>query len=285
MHYVIGDVHGCFKEMTDLLKKIEKKDSEAEIIFVGDFIDRGSAVWDVLLWAMDHITEDGKYQSVVGNHEDMVIEWYEKQFLPWWEAGGFQSRSRMPETYFDFSKWLDAVDCLTPGKLERIILFFKSLPFEKKIAVSGIDYRIVHGWYADKEPDYGKRRYLSIWTRHNSGNTVTNEVIIHGHTPTIAPNYALPGTRPGLIGYEKNAINVDGGCCFGGQISYPCMLCAICLETLEEIYPYTLEERFRMLAGVPLTEMEAQKMVQDYERDFPGENDYRNMIEQRLNAV
>ena len=61
MHYVIGDVHGCYDEMMLLLQKIEKSDSEAQFIFVGDFIDRGPKVWDVLAWAMENITEDGKY--------------------------------------------------------------------------------------------------------------------------------------------------------------------------------------------------------------------------------
>lgn len=48
MHYVIGDVHGCYDEMTALLAKIESMDPEAEIWFVGDFIDRGPKVWETL---------------------------------------------------------------------------------------------------------------------------------------------------------------------------------------------------------------------------------------------
>ena len=40
MHYVIGDVHGCYDEMMWLLANIEAKDSEAIIYFLGDFIDR-----------------------------------------------------------------------------------------------------------------------------------------------------------------------------------------------------------------------------------------------------
>ena len=60
MHYVIGDVHGCYDEMMTLIKKIESMDSEAQICFVGDFIDRGPKVWETLCWAMDNITEKGK---------------------------------------------------------------------------------------------------------------------------------------------------------------------------------------------------------------------------------
>lgn len=46
------------------------------------------------------------------------------------------------------------------------------------------------------------------------------------------------------ISGSTNAVNVDGGCYYRSN-RYPCMLCAICLETLEEIYPCTLKERFR----------------------------------------
>lgn len=84
MHYVVGDVHGCYDELMALLRKIEKRDSEARIIFVGDFINRGPSVWDVLHWAMENITSDGKYQTVRGNHEQLVLDWYEN-FLIWYD--------------------------------------------------------------------------------------------------------------------------------------------------------------------------------------------------------
>ena len=72
MHYVIGDVHGCYDELMRLLQKIEEKDNDAIIYFVGDLIDRGPKVWEVLNWAMEHITPDGKYRSVRGNHEELA---------------------------------------------------------------------------------------------------------------------------------------------------------------------------------------------------------------------
>ena len=48
MHYVIGDIHGCYQDMIALLNKIESQDQDAQIIFVGDFIDRGPDVDKVL---------------------------------------------------------------------------------------------------------------------------------------------------------------------------------------------------------------------------------------------
>lgn len=53
--------------MMKLLTTIESKETEAEFIFVGDFIDRGPKVWDVLEWVRENITQDGKKKKVSGN--------------------------------------------------------------------------------------------------------------------------------------------------------------------------------------------------------------------------
>lgn len=125
MHYVIGDVHGCYTEMKLLLDKIESNDPDATIIFVGDFIDRGPEVWKVLTWMMEHVTPEGQYQSVRGNHEDMILKWY-KEWKIWWSESGFsQQNSLMPETEYDFSKWLDGMNYLSPEKLEPIMDFLR----------------------------------------------------------------------------------------------------------------------------------------------------------------
>lgn len=57
MHYVIGDVHGQYDEMISLIDTIESMDSDAQIIFVGDFIDRGSQVDMVLEWCLKILQE------------------------------------------------------------------------------------------------------------------------------------------------------------------------------------------------------------------------------------
>ena len=76
MHYVVGDVHGCYDELIALINRIESKDDDAHIIFVGDWVDRGPKVYETLMWMKDHITIDGKYQSVMGNHDYDALQWF-----------------------------------------------------------------------------------------------------------------------------------------------------------------------------------------------------------------
>ena len=56
MHYVIGDVHGCIRELKQLVNVIENQDPEAIFFFVGDWIDRGENTAQVMQWVVDNIT-------------------------------------------------------------------------------------------------------------------------------------------------------------------------------------------------------------------------------------
>lgn len=251
MHYVIGDVHGCFDEMMKLLKRIEAQDMNAIIYFLGDLIDRGPEVWKVLEWAMENITVDGKYRSVRGNHEQMVLNWYAK-----WQNWKHETEqgSVEPKTKYDFYYRLEERDKLHMEELEPIMAFFKSLPYNHLITLTdkeGVEknYRVVHAWYCrDNALSQEELNHAYIWQRILLGNENSGECIVHGHTPNIPDeNRDIPENRAGRIIYEgsSNSINVDGGCCYKQLYSqYPCMLCGICLETLEEFYPCSLEERF-----------------------------------------
>ena len=82
-----------------------------------------------------------------------------------------------------------------------------------------------------------------------------------------------------MIAYRKNSINLDGGCCFSKRFDYPCMLCAICLETLEEIYPDTLENRFYKNANKMISMEEAKKRAKEYrEKYMKKENPHRKAM-------
>ena len=86
MHYVIGDVHGCYEDCMRLIKKIEREDNYARFIFIGDVIDRGPDSVKMLRWCMEHVKEGGKYQMLMGNHELMFMEWCSSQWFPYCEG-------------------------------------------------------------------------------------------------------------------------------------------------------------------------------------------------------
>jgi len=62
--YIIGDVHGCFYTLQNLMKKLPK---DAELIFVGDLCDKGNFSKEVI-----ELVILGGYRCVKGNHEHLM---------------------------------------------------------------------------------------------------------------------------------------------------------------------------------------------------------------------
>lgn len=46
--FVIGDIHGCYMQLVDLLNKIKPDLYQDKIIFLGDYIDRGPNSYEVI---------------------------------------------------------------------------------------------------------------------------------------------------------------------------------------------------------------------------------------------
>lgn len=72
MHFVIGDVHGHYQTLLHLINILP---DNAELIFVGDLIDRGIESAEVVRYVRDN-----NHLCVMGNHEAMMIK-YGKDLL------------------------------------------------------------------------------------------------------------------------------------------------------------------------------------------------------------
>jgi predicted MPP superfamily phosphohydrolase len=75
MYDLIGDIHGHADELLQLLETLGYRKSqrvyghpERKVIFLGDFIDRGPKIRQVLEIVRPMI-EEGKALAVMGNHE------------------------------------------------------------------------------------------------------------------------------------------------------------------------------------------------------------------------
>ena len=62
--YVIGDVHGCFHTLQNLIAKLPK---DAQLIFVGDLCDKGNYSKEVISYVIDN-----GYTCIKGNHEQLM---------------------------------------------------------------------------------------------------------------------------------------------------------------------------------------------------------------------
>ena len=93
--YVVGDIHGCDDLLKCLIEKIDKDASDRphDLVFVGDYVDRGEASASVIsrlhaLSRQDHVT------CLMGNHERMLLDFLDdpvKNGRHWFSNGGLQT--------------------------------------------------------------------------------------------------------------------------------------------------------------------------------------------------
>lgn len=247
--YVVGDIHGHFDELMSLKEKIENLDPDAVFILVGDILDRGPKSLEMIRWVMEHISKDGKYRMVLGNHEDLKIKWWKKY-----------KRNRCENEQYSFHKFLIKGE-VSESEVEAMIEFFESLPIVIEMDVQTKEkeqhYIIAHAamssdfltedghfiyemlecesWLRDGEEETGvEPRMHILWNRNFWGNLWKQDTIfVHGHTPTCVNDLTVRGAVPGRIDFKEKDINVDCGIHIYDRYRN---LAAIRLEDLEEIY-------------------------------------------------
>lgn len=87
--FVIGDIHGCFELTKNLVAKCPK---DAQLVFVGDLVDRGVDSAKVLSFVKEQ-TDAGAI-CIKGNHEKMMQDFLESPIDSserWFRYGGLQT--------------------------------------------------------------------------------------------------------------------------------------------------------------------------------------------------
>lgn len=64
--YAIGDVHGCFATLRELLRRIRFDPGHDRLWMVGDLVNRGPRSLEVLRWAIE---QGDRLVTVLGNHD------------------------------------------------------------------------------------------------------------------------------------------------------------------------------------------------------------------------
>src|SRR4051812_11859345 len=74
---VIGDIHGCFDELSELLEKAALTNDD-RVVSVGDLIVKGPKSREVL----DLFAGDARFSAVIGNHDLAILDaWKDNDVL------------------------------------------------------------------------------------------------------------------------------------------------------------------------------------------------------------
>lgn len=137
MYDLIGDIHGHADELKRLLSKLGYEvlngyyqHPDRKVIFVGDFIDRGSQILEVLEIVRPMI-EKGSALSVMGNHEFNAIAFHTKH-----PVTGEPLREHSDKNIKQHQATLDQLG----DSINEYVEWFKTLPFFLDLP----ELRVVH---------------------------------------------------------------------------------------------------------------------------------------------
>ena len=215
---IIGDIHGCFDELVELLKELGYEIStqpSGEIvveppqgrkaIFVGDFVDRGPKVTEVLRLVMG-MQKTGAAICVPGNHDvKLVRALRSKNVKP--THGLAESLSQLEKAPTEFktqiAEFLDGLvsHCvLDNGKL---VVAHAGMKAELQGRASGhVREFALYGETTGETDEFGLPIRVN-WADEYRGAAM----VVYGHTPVAEPQWV------------NRTINIDTGCVFGGKLT------------------------------------------------------------------
>lgn len=213
---IIGDIHGCFEELSELLKTlgyvihhdskyVVSHPQERKVIFLGDLVDRGPNTPAVLKLVMD-MTAAGIAFCVPGNHDIKLIRKLKGQDIK--VAHGMQdSLEQLERESKDFiQRVIDYIDglvshyVLDDGKLVVAHAGMKE-SYQGRGSKTVREFAL-YGETTGETDEYGLPvRYA--WANEYRGKAN----VVYGHTPIPTSNWL------------NNTINIDNGCVFGGKLT------------------------------------------------------------------
>lgn len=205
--WVVGDVHGCFKQMSRLLEIIAFDPGCDRLFSVGDLVDRGEDSPAALNWL-----SEPWFFAVRGNHEQMALDALR------------QPQESLERHLRNGGAWLTEQ---TPANRAAIDAAFDALPLAIQIELECGRAGIVHGDCPDNDWDAlaaklesgelsDEERRFVLWSReraHHGGAGVVRgvDLLLVGHTPQTAAR---------LI---DNVMYLDTGAVYGDKLTLFCL--------------------------------------------------------------
>ena len=194
--FAIGDIHGCSAKLSLLLQRLPFDPGHDTLVFLGDYLDRGPRVKEVLD-QICRLRQDGvRIVPLMGNHEYLLLEYHktgDQALLPYLrglglentlESYGGASLSQLTSLAFLPSEHRAFLDSLLPcWETEGYIFVHAGLRHGQPLAEQSIpDLCEIREPFLSADIDYGKR-------------------VIFGHS-----SFATPLVTPFRIGIDTGAV-------------------------------------------------------------------------------
>jgi protein phosphatase len=212
---IVGDVHGCFDELVDLLGELGWTVDPAThvathpegrtLVFLGDVVDRGPKTTDVLRLVM-HMVRAGTAICVPGNHENKLVRALKGRNVQIMHGLGEtleQLKVSPPEFSSEVLAFLDGLISHFVLDEGRLVVAHAGMREEMQGRASGaVRAFALYGETTGETDEFGLPvRYP--WAEEYRGAAT----VVYGHTPTPDPEWV------------NNTICLDTGCVFGGRLT------------------------------------------------------------------
>ena len=212
---IIGDIHGCDTELTELLEKLgyevdadglsARHPGERRALFLGDLVDRGPATPAVLRLVMGMVAE-GSAMCIPGNHEVKLLRALNGRNVTL-SHGLAQSLEQLAGEPPEFSRqvagFIDGLISHFVLDEGRLVVSHAGLPANMQGRASGaVRSFSLYGDTTGETDEYGLPvRYP--WAEDYRGDAM----VVYGHTPV-----------PEAV-WLNRTICIDTGCVFGGRLT------------------------------------------------------------------
>lgn len=215
---IIGDIHGCYDELVELLQKlgyeistqsngdtIVEPSQGRRAIFVGDYVDRGPKVAQVLRLIM-RMRETGAALCVPGNHDVKLVRALRgKKVNP--THGLAESLAQLAQESTEFktqvAEFLDGLVSHYVLDTGKLVVAHAGMKAELQGRASGrVREFAMYGETTGETDEFGLPIRLNWAEAYRGAATV-----VYGHTPVTEPQWV------------NRTINIDTGCVFGGKLT------------------------------------------------------------------
>jgi serine/threonine protein phosphatase 1 len=195
--FAVGDIHGCFDKLRALMEIIPLNTAQDQLLFIGDYIDRGQGSVDVVNYLVDLKKRIPDTIFLMGNHEDMLLNYLDGSDRFTYLLNGGQ---RTLDEYLNRSNNPDSF----PIASEHLS-FFNSL----NLYYQTDNYIFVHAGLRQKVPLELQNKMDLLWIRDEFiySEFDFGKRVVFGHTPFKEP----------LL--QANKIGIDTGAVYGNRLT------------------------------------------------------------------